>query len=137
MSYPTEISRKAKAFLDTRNHYFNNAKEFISKKEWRKASEMLWGAVTQSLKAVAALRNVEITNHRQFFSIAQRLSKDLNDPSVYYNFVELNTLHRNFYDEFIPENAFPLLYGKAKDYLVKLDAMLAKVVEKEVENAWD
>src|SRR6266852_8176179 len=99
MSSPTETAEKAIEFIETRNHYYKNAEELIAKREFRKASEMLWGAVTQTLKAIAALRNVEIPNHREFFTIVKQMSKELHDPGFYEAFEELNALHKNFYDE--------------------------------------
>src|SRR2546425_2279145 len=98
MSSPTPTTKnKATEFILTRNHYYRNAEELIGKKEFRKASEMLWGAVTQTIKALAALRGVEIRNHNEFFSINEKLSKELSDPSIYNTFAELNALHTNFY----------------------------------------
>jgi len=121
----------ASDYIKTRNHYYRNAEELIGKKEFRKASEMLWGAVTQTLKALAALRDVEIRNHAEFFTITQMLSKELKDPLIYNTFVELNALHTNFYDEVIPEQGFPLFYAKSKGFIEKLQKIIHDVLEKE------
>src|SRR2546428_2146744 len=102
MKTTTTPKETAEKYIETRNHYFTNAKELIVKGELRKASEMLWGAVTQTIKALAALKGKKIVNHEQFYAYMERLSKELNDPSLFVTFTELNTLHRNFYDEFIP-----------------------------------
>jgi hypothetical protein len=128
-SSPTETEAKAIEFIKIRDHYYKNAEEMTVKGEFRKASEMLWGAVTQTIKAIAALRKVEISNHTQFFTVVKEMSKELNDPTFYKTFVELNTLHRNFYDEFIPAEAFPLFFGKTKDYLLKLQSVIDKLVK--------
>jgi len=42
-------------FMETRDQYLSNAEHAIAAGEYRKASELLWGAVTQQLKALAAL----------------------------------------------------------------------------------
>ncbi len=122
---------KARKFIEQRNQYFNNAKESISKKEFRKASELLWGAITQTLKALAALRGIEIAKHSEFFSLMERLAKERDDPAIYYNFVDLNALHRNFYDDFIPDGAFPDFFNKARRYIGNIEDIIHDVLREE------
>lgn len=112
------------AFLRDRDVYYQNAQELIARRELRKASEMLWGAVTQSVKALAAVSNTRISNHRQFFTFLRDLSHELEDDYFYSSFVELNNLHRNFYDEFIPSDAFHILHKKAFDFMKKVEEFL-------------
>ncbi len=135
MSSPTEIMKKrtktASDYIRTRNQYYRNAEELIGKKEYRKASEMLWGAVTQTLKALAALRGFEIKNHNEFFTITEKLSKELNDPTIYYTFADLNALHTNFYDEVIPDGAFPDFFAKTKAYIERLRRIIHDVLVQE------
>jgi hypothetical protein len=45
-------------FMETRDQYLSNAEHVIAAGEYRKASELLWGAVTQQLKALAASHNI-------------------------------------------------------------------------------
>lgn len=127
MSLSIERLEEVRRYLEVRDHYYTNAEELISKGELRKASEMLWGAVTQTIKAVAALGNREIKTHADFFAAMDRLSRELGDPSLYSIFVELNTLHRNFYDEFIPAEAFPVFYAKAKEFIEKLQTIIQQI----------
>ena len=112
------------AFLRDRDVYYQNAQELIARGELRKASEMLWGAVTQSIKALAAASNTRISNHRQFFTFLRDLSHELEDDYFYSSFVELNNLHRNFYDEFIPRDAFYIQHKKAFDFMKKVEEFL-------------
>src|SRR5713101_7156423 len=88
----------------TRDQYRANADHAILLGEYRKASELLWGAVTQQLKAFAATRNIVISSHRQFFDLLRQLAVELKDKAIYADFVELNALHKNFYDEVIPSD---------------------------------
>lgn len=109
------------AFYQTRDQYRSNAEHAILAGEYRKASELIWGAVTQQLKAIAAKRNTVITSHRQFFDLLRQLASDLEDRSLYEEFVALNSLHQNFYDEVIPADVFPGLYQRAIDYIGRLE----------------
>ena len=118
------------AYLDglyqARDQYRSNAEHAIMAGEYRKASELLWGAVTQQLKALAATYNVVITSHRQFFDFLRQLAAELKDKPIYVDFVELNALHKNFYDEVIPPDVFPDFYQKAIQYIGRLDALARK-----------
>ncbi len=136
MSSPTETPTKiridrANEYIETRNQYYKNAEELMSRGELRKASEMLWGAVTQTLKALAALRDIEINNHNDFFAATEQLAKEKKDPTIYTTFLELNTLHRNFYDKFIPTEGFPLYASKAREYIRKLQWLIHEVLAQE------
>ena len=91
--------------------------------EYRKASELLWGAVTQQLKALAGIHNVIITSHRQFFEFLRQLAGELGDRTLYEDFIALNALHKNFYDEIIPSDVFPDFYQKAVQYISRLETL--------------
>jgi hypothetical protein len=110
----------------TRDQYRSNAEKAVLLGEYRKASELLWGVVTQQLKAFAATRNIVITSHRQFFELLRQLAGELKDKSIYADFVELNALHKNFYDEIIPSDLFPDFYQKAIQYTERLEALARK-----------
>jgi hypothetical protein len=110
-------------FMETRDQYLSNAEHAIAAGEYRKASELLWGAVTQQLKALAASRNILITSHRQFFDFLRQYAAESGDRKLYEDFVTLNALHANFYDEIIPSDAFPIFYQKAIDYITRLETL--------------
>ena len=59
-SSPSETTRSVEDRINTGAHYALNAQELAAKGEHRKAAEMLWGAVTQYLKALAAAEGKEI-----------------------------------------------------------------------------
>lgn len=121
-------------YLKMRDQYYKNAEEFIGRGELRKSSELLWGAVSQSIKALGILANQELVSHRDFFPFMQQLSKELGDPSFYEDFIDLNTLHRNFYDEFIPPEAFPLFFRKATLYIRRLNDLIQNKVSEATKN---
>ncbi len=123
-SSPTGKFERISEYLKMRDQYYKNAEEFIGRGELRKSSELLWGAISQSIKALGILANQELVSHRDFFPFMQQLSKELGDPSLYEDFVDLNTLHRNFYDEFIPPEAFPLFFRKATLYVKRINDLI-------------
>lgn len=117
-------------FMPTRDQYLSNAEHAIAAGEYRKASELLWGAVAQQLKALAASRNILIRSHRQFFDFLRQYAAETSDRKLYEDFVTLNALHANFYDEVIPPDAFPIFYQKAIDYIAHLESLAKNIEEK-------
>ncbi len=118
---PIEVIR---GFLRTRDIYYRNAQELIGRGELRKASEMLWGAVTQSVKALAAVSNVRVTTHNQFFDFLRQLCDELEDDYFFSSFIDLNNLHRNFYDECIPSDAFYIYHRRAFQFIERIEEFL-------------
>lgn len=111
-------------YLKTRDKYISNADKYFSKNEFRKSSELLWGAVTQSIKALASLSNIHIPSHAKFFDYTRSVSKETGDETYHTLFLELNTLHKNFYDEEIPPVDFPIFYKKAISFLKKTEELM-------------
>ncbi len=113
-------------YLEMGKEYYSNAEECIKKGEFRKASELLWGAVTQFVKALALLSNVRISRHNDFFNFIRQISKETGDKNYNTLFLELNLLHRNFYDEEIPQESFPEFYEKTQLFLEKTKELMRK-----------
>jgi len=111
---------------ETRDQYRANAEKALAAGEFRKASELLWGSITQELKALAVTYGVVISSHRQFFEFLKQLASELRDAQLYPEFVELNALHKNFYDETIPSDVFPEYYRRSIEYIERLDALVRR-----------
>ena len=116
-------------FLKMRDRYLCNVEETIKKEEWRKASELLWGAITQEIKALGSASNIYIGKHGEFFDFVRDVGRETNDNELYLLFLDLNALHKNFYDETIPSQDFPIYYEKAYLFLRKIDGVMKKVLE--------
>ena len=83
-------------------HYLDNAKEFLARQEFTKASEFLWGAVAQAVKAVAASNGVHLAHHGQVWDYAEAISREQDDPAIFQDFRQANTMHVNFYEAGLP-----------------------------------
>lgn len=112
------------AYLSQREIYLQNAIKFKNNGRLRKASELLWGAITQTLKAYAFLFDKIITTHGQFFTFTKEVAKEQGDETIYTGFLEVNSLHRNFYDDFIPVDSFPSVFSESMKYQNKIDALI-------------
>jgi hypothetical protein len=93
---------RVRAYRSVAIHYMRNAHEFLSRRDFANASEFLWGAVSQSVKAVAALQGGELRQHRQLWDFARELARELDDPDLFQNFRQANSMHSNFYEAGLP-----------------------------------
>ena len=106
-------------YIQTRDHYYKNMEKTLRKGEHRKASELLWGAITQSIKALALLSSIMIWKHGFFKKYTRQVSEEMGDTEYYILFESLEKLHTNFYDEKIDPLDFPIYLEKAKKFLEK------------------
>ena len=115
-------------YLRTRDHYLSNANKTIQNKQYRKASEFLWGAITQSIKSLGSLSGIMIKAHIQLKQFLSDVAKETSNSRIYEMFLELENLHRNFYDEEILEKDFPYYYRKTLDFLELIDELNKKKI---------
>lgn len=80
------------------SHYFDNALKAVESGNAEKASEFLWGSMTQALKALAAARGKSIRSHGEIRKYALELSRSLQDESIWIAFERARALHSNFYE---------------------------------------
>ena len=112
------------SYNSTGRQYLSNALELLGKRELRKASEMLWGAVVQSIKALAASRGItNLYGLSELHGFVRELAKELGDDSLRQDFRELRVLHTNFYDEKIFEEDFPDYYTRAIGFIDRIDKL--------------
>jgi hypothetical protein len=78
--------------------YLQNAYLSLARNEPEKASEFLWGSMTQALKAVAALNEIDLKSHRAIWEYASELAVQLGDQELFNAFKDANSLHSNFYE---------------------------------------
>ena len=79
-------------------HYSHNAEKYLKSKDYHKASEMMWGAMSCTLKTVAATKNKQLNGHRALGKFAITLSKQEHNKEIFYSFSLANMLHQNFYE---------------------------------------
>ena len=111
-------------YIQTRDHYYHNMKEALHKKEYRKASELLWGAVTQSIKALASLSEIRIRSHTYFRTFTRQVAKESKDPEYHKLFLSFQQLHQNFYDEQLDPADFPIYHENALIFMRKNDKLI-------------
>ena len=104
-------------YIQMRDHYYKNMEKLIQEEEFRKASELLWGAITQAIKALASLSGIEIRSHGFFRRYTRNVSRETSNYEYHQLFLFLEDLHKNFYDEEIEPIDFPIFIEKANKFL--------------------
>lgn len=111
-------------YIRTRDEYYANMSEMLIKGEYRKASELLWGAIAQSIKALASLSSINIRIHGDFFKYVKEVAKEKQDEEYKELFHTLNALHKNFYDLEFPPEDFSLYQRKADEFISKNEGFI-------------
>ncbi len=68
------------------------------------ASEKFWGAAAHSLKSIAEHRGWEHKSHAHFYRIIRNLSDETDDKQLIYLFNAADSLHSNFYENWMQED---------------------------------
>lgn len=107
--------------------YLVNAKDFFVRREFGKASELLWGAVAEHIKAISVLYERPPTSHREIIEVGKLMATQLNDQAMFKLIDrEAQALHANFYEEFLSEEAFADHYAAVLELVKKLRSVLDK-----------
>ena len=77
--------------------YMENGQLMLKKQEVGKASELIWGSVSQALEALAESRNFTLANHKSLRWFAAELSRETGDKSINNTFYQAEALHHNFH----------------------------------------
>ena len=88
----------AEHYLNLHRKYLEEADTLILKGDYIQASKKLWGAAAEIVKAVGALRGVELKAHADLFEYVAKLRDELKDPELSRLFHVANSLHQNFYE---------------------------------------
>jgi len=119
--------RKVQEYLKTRDRYLLNAFKSASEREFRKASEFLWGAVALEIKLFALIKKSRaLAKHEDLRDFVRMLAKEAGVPEIYEAFQLIERLHVNFYDEVLDPRDFELYLKKALWFINKLEEMLWK-----------
>ncbi|HID28225.1 MAG TPA: HEPN domain-containing protein [Methanosarcinales archaeon] len=85
-------------YSEQSHRYLQNAQKFLEKEDLDKASEFLWGAAAQAVKALAAKRGLILKTHSDLWEFMRELATEIKDSTLYEDFRTANYLHSNFYE---------------------------------------
>ena len=117
---------RAKHYLDLNRKYLKEGDGFLVKGDSVQASEKLWGASAEIVKAVAAHRGLELKTHADLWSFTTKLSSELGDPEILTLFATANYLHQNFYENAMTLEAVKASAQAVKQFVNKIEKLLTK-----------
>jgi len=82
--------------------YLKEAEEFLEKGDYTQASEKVRGAASQIVKALAAKRGKALRSH-ELHEFVSEIRRELKDPEISTLWLSANSLHQNFYENWLPE----------------------------------
>ncbi len=95
-------NEKADYYLKLHEKYLREADQLLAKEDYAQASEKLWGASAEIVKAVAASRGLDIKSHGELHEFVTKLREETQDPEIRTLWLVATTLHQNFYEAWLP-----------------------------------
>ena len=84
--------------------YVKEADEFLARRDYPQASEKLWGAFVEAVKALVAERGVSLGTHRSIAKFVSMLNAENPEWRLRDAFRHAESLHVNFYEDHLPED---------------------------------
>ena len=100
------------------------AEELLEKKDYPKASEKLWGAAAEMIKAVAAKRGFALGTHRSLAEFVERLNREYPELDLGRAFDAAEGLHINFYEDHLPEATVRRRADVVREFVRRMEQLL-------------
>ena len=106
--------------------YLREGEDLLVKGDSVQASEKLWGASAEIVKAVAAQRGLELKTHADLWEFTTKLSSELGDPEILKLFATANYLHQNFYENVMTLEAVRASAEAVNQFIERVEKLLAE-----------
>ncbi len=114
---PEDLVEHYKALSDK---YLAEAKELLKEGNLVQVSEKLWGAAALAVKMVAARRRLKLERHRSLWDFVSELSSEKQDKDIIRFFHISNSLHRNFYENQMNQEAIEIALEDIEQLITRL-----------------
>lgn len=104
--------------------YLLEAEELLEKKDYPQASEKLWGAAAEMIKAVAAKRGVALGTHRSLAEFVEQLHREYPELDLARAFDAAEGLHVNFYEDHLPEATVKRRADSVREFVRRMEQLL-------------
>ena len=111
---------RAERYSDLSADYLRKARLHFAEGDFTQASEKGWGAAATALKACAEERSWEHHRHWRHRVNLRQLVEESGDTELSELFSFAETLHANFYEDFLSEREVALLLGHVERLVPKL-----------------
>lgn len=104
--------------------FLREAEELLADRDYVQASEKLWGAAAEIVKAVAAKRGIMLRAHRSITDYAARLDDEHPELNLATEFSVANNLHVNFYEDWLAPRMVEKNAEVVKNLIRKIERLL-------------
>jgi len=118
------VSDNLETYLKLLNKYLVEAEDMLVKEDFTQASEKLWGAAAEALKTVATAKGVELLSHRDLWEFTTKLDKEHPEMDLLDLFHIANSLHTNFYENWLTPEAVKRGSEAVRDFVEKLKKLI-------------
>jgi len=120
----TDPITRSEIHLELCEKYLHGSEPLLGKGDYTQASEKLWGAAAQMVKAVAARRDRTLDTHAKLWGFIGELVKETKDEEIADLWSSANALHKNFYEVQLPSELVELYGTRVKKLIEKLKKLL-------------
>ena len=107
------------------HRFVDHARQELAKGNRLQASEKVWGAANQALKAIAVRRGWRHDGQRNVFAISNQLAVEKGRPTLARDLLTARGIHYNFYDNDLEEGEIEEGINAVEEYVADLDAVRA------------
>jgi hypothetical protein len=117
-------------YASARKIYFNQpgisrqGHEALEQDDLPQVSEKGWGAATQMVKAVAEQEGWQHNGHAYLFQVVRQLADETWDNQLVRLFQIANSLHINFYENWIPKESVRESLVAVQEFVEKTEGLL-------------
>lgn len=104
--------------------YFKDGKTLLSRKDFAQASEKLWGASALMVKAASEHYGLKHDGHAQLFKVVDILAKKTADKELNTLFRLSNSLHINFYENWLTPTQVKQGEKDVEKFILKLKTLV-------------
>ena len=115
--------------------HFNNYEKYYDEKNYPKASEFLWGTLNNIFYAIGLTYNIKLSNYEHIKNFIPTLANEYSYPEITDQYKAAETLHANFYHDFMDEDLFEYNKEKVVSLIFRLYDILSDRIEKTKEIA--
>ncbi len=112
----SEINRRG----ELANYYYDNFRKHYETKKFSKASEFLWGTLNALVYAIGLFYGRKLTTHRSVVDFVKELASAYKDEEMGEWIYDAETIHANFFHDFMDESKFEYYRPKTEKLLKKL-----------------
>lgn len=110
--------------LGLSRRFLEEGLRLLGEGDYVQASEKLWGAAAQAIKAAAAREGLELKSHRDLWDYIKRLAEMAGDDELVMLFDRADSLHRNFYEGVLPGRLVEMYAESVRELVGRIEGIL-------------